>query len=209
MPTLSTTVSYIGQQVENIRPGIGVEESVLPYFSVEQVRAFRSVFGFLNDKDRDILYLIFVSRKKQKDVQRILNRSQPSLCYDIKRIRHRLQYIFYIHSVFDIFIRFVEDKADYFTTSEMEILTLMFYTSSFTMTAEMMGLSQVKTRYAYNKCLRRMEVLGEKFAEEGNKPESDKIWEVYEIFMAIRENLNAIRRVYKGDACGLKALSLV
>ena len=209
MLTLSTTVSYIGQQVENIRPGIGGEESVLPYFSVEQVRAFRSVFGFLNDKDRDILYLIFVSRKKQKDVQRILNRSQPSLCYDIKRIRHRLQYIFYIHSVFDIFIRFVEDRGSYFTTPEMEILTLMFYTSSFTMTAEMMGLSQVKTRYAYNKCLRRMESIGEKFREEGNKEEEDKIWEVYEIFMSIRENLNAIRRVYKGDVCGLKALSLM
>lgn len=191
---LSTTVSYVGKQVENIRPG-GVEEGVLPYFSVEQVRAFRSIFGFLNDKDRDILYLIFVSRKKQKDVQKILNRSQPSLCYDIKRIRRRLRYIFYIHSVFDIFVKFAEEKSQYFTPEEMEILTLMFYTSSFTMTAEMMKLSQVRTRYAYNKCLRRMEVL--------------EMWEPYEIFMVIRENLNAIRRVYKGDACGLKALAMV
>lgn len=192
---MSTTVSYIGNQVESIRPGNGGEEGVLPYFSVEQVRAFRSVFGFLNDKDRDILYLIFVSRKKQKDVQRILNRSQPSLCYDIKRIRRRLRYIFYIHSVFDIFVRFVQEKTQYFTPEEMEILTLMFYTSSFTMTAEMMGMSQVRTRYAYNKCLRRMEVL--------------EMWEPYEIFMVIRENLNAIRRVYKGDTCGLKALAMV
>ena len=35
------------------------------------------------------------ARKKQKDVQRILGRSQPSLCYDIKRIRRRLKFIFY------------------------------------------------------------------------------------------------------------------
>jgi hypothetical protein len=190
---LSTTVSYIGQQVENIRPGS--EERVLPYFSVEQVRTFRSVFGFLNDKDRDILYLIFVSRKKQKDVQRILRRSQPSLCYDIKRIRRRLRFIFYIHSVFDLFVKFVQEQTQYFTADEMEILTLMFYTSSFTMTAEMMGMSQVRTRYAFNKCLRRMEAL--------------EMWEPYEIFMVIRENLNAIRRTYKGDVCGLKALSMV
>ena len=206
---MSTTISYIGKQVENIGSGNVGEENVLPYFSVEQVRSFRSVFGFLNDKDRDILYLIFVSRKKQKDVQRILNRSQPSLCYDIKRIRRRLHYIFYIHSVFDIFVGFVEQKAKYFTSEEMEILTLMFYTSSFTMTADMMSLSQVKTRYAYNKCLRRMEVLGANFHAEGRKQDADEVWEVYEIFMAIRENLNAIRRVYKGDVCGLKALSLV
>jgi len=192
---LSTTVSYIGQKVDNLRSSNTTEEGILPYFSVEQVRAFRSVFGFLNDKDRDILYLIFVSRKKQKDVQRIMNRSQPSLCYDIKRIRRRLRYIFYIHSVFDIFVNFTQEKVSFFTPEEMEILTLMFYTSSFTVTAEMMNLSQVRTRYAYNKCLRRMEALG--------------MWESYEIFMVIRENLNAIRRVYKGDSCGLKALELV
>jgi hypothetical protein len=193
---LSTIVSYIGQQVENIRPGTSnTEEGVLPYLSVDQVRAFRSVFGFLNDKDRDILYLIFVSRKKQNDVQRIMGRSQPSLCYDIKRIRLRLRYIFYIHSVFDIFVRFVQEKASYFTPEEIEILTLMFYTSSFTVTADMMKLSQVRTRYAYNKCLRRMEAL--------------EMWEPYEIFMVIRENLNAIRRTYKGDANGLRALSMV
>lgn len=77
----------------------------------------------------------------------------------------------------------------------MEILTLMFYTSSFTMTADMMSLSQVRTRYAYNKCLRRMEAL--------------EMWEPYEIFMVIRENLNAIRRMYKGDMSGLKALEMV
>lgn len=186
-----STISYIGHNVENVKPS-RIEEDVLPYFSIEQVRMFRSVFGFLNDKDRDILYLIFVSRKKQKDVQKILNRSQPSLCYDIKRIRRRLKYIFYIHSVFDIFVRFVEEKAEYFTPEEMEILTLMFYTSSFTMTANIMKLSQVRTRYAYNRCLRRMEAL--------------ELWEPYEIFMVIRENLNAIKRVYKGDNNGLKAL---
>lgn len=188
-----STISYIGQNVENVKPS-RIEEDVLPYFSVEQVRMFRSVFGFLNDKDRDILYLIFVSRKKQKDVQKILNRSQPSLCYDIKRIRRRLKYIFYIHSVFDIFVKFVEESAEYFTPEEMEILTLMFYTSSFTMTANIMKLSQVRTRYAYNRCLRRMEAL--------------EMWEPYEIFMVIRENLNAIKRVYKGDNNnGLKTLA--
>lgn len=191
---MSTTVSYIGQKVETIR-STKVDEGVLPFFSVEHVNAFRSIFGFLNDKDRDILYLIFVSRKKQKDVQKILNRSQPSLCYDIKRIRRRLKYIFYIHSVFDIFVSFLEEKSKYFTAEEIEILTLMFYTSSFTMVSDVMGISQVRIRYLYNKCLKRMEYF--------------EMWEVYEIFLIVRENLNTIRRSYKGNQCGLKALSLM
>jgi hypothetical protein len=193
--TLSITVNYIGQQVESLKSNSGSEEGILPYFSVEQVRAFRCIFGFLNDKDRDILYLIFVSRKKQKDVQRIIGRSQTCLVYDIKRIRQRLKYIFYIHSVFDIFLKFVEEKVDVFTPEEIGILTMMFYTSSFTMTAETMGISQVRTRYAYNKCLKRMEMM--------------EMWEPYEIFMTVRENLNAIRRVYKGDSDGLKTLKIL
>ena len=177
----STTVSYIGKQVENASPGEGVDGITLPYLSVEQVRAFRSIFGFLNDKDRDILYLIFVSRKKQKDVQRILHRSQPSLCYDIKRIRRRLRFIVYLRSVFDIFLGFVKDRTADFTDSEMAILVLMFYTSSFTMTANLLGTSQVRVRYAYNKCLKKMEDM--------------ELWEPYEIFMVIRSNLNIIKRI--------------
>lgn len=182
---MSIAVKYIGRQVETVGESDRQEEGILPFFSVDQVKTLRYIFGFLNDKDRDILYLIFVSRKKQKDVQRIMNRSQPSLCYDIKRIRHRLRYIFYIHSVFDLFSDFVRKSGDYFLPHEIEILTLMLYTSSFTMTAKMMGASQVRIRYAFNKCIDRMEEL--------------EIWDIYEIFSTVRNNLNSLKRVYGGS----------
>ena len=81
-------------------------------------------------------------------------------------------------------------KEGNFTEEELEILTMMFYTSSFTMTAERMRVSQVRVRYSYNKCLKRMEEL--------------ELWEPYEIFMVIRSNLNIIRRVYRGETSGLK-----
>jgi len=140
-------------------------------------------------------------------VQRILNRSQPSLCYDIKRIRRRLKFIFYIHSVFDIFVNFLVDQRRIsterkavgeegnFTEEELEILTMMFYSSSFTMTADRMGISQVRVRYSYNKCLKRMEEL--------------ELWEPYEIFIVIRSNLNIIRRIYRGATSGLRVPLIV
>ena len=182
---MPATIRYIGKRIEDVsKPG--EEGAVSQHFTVEQVREFKPILSFLNDKDRDILFLIFVSRKKQKDVQRILCRSQPSLCYDIKRIRRRLKFISYLYSVFDIFLNFVRGKKENFTQQEMAIMTLMFYTSSFTLTARIMDTSQVKVRYTYNKCLKRMEDLG--------------IWEPYEIFIVIRSNLNIIKRVYqKGD----------
>jgi hypothetical protein len=160
------------------------------------------MFGFLNDKDRDILFLIFVSKKKQKDVQRILGRSQPSLCYDIKRIRRRLKFIFYLHEVFDIFVAFLEDQQEAdqkkaargevpdFSSDDIEILTLMFYTSSFTVTAALMGISQVRARYAFNKCLQSLLGLSR--------------YDIYEIFNTIRRDLNIVRRRCRGEKDGAR-----
>jgi len=178
------TIRYVGSNIENMKRSEVVETpQEIPRFDVAQVRTFRPILSFLNEKDRDILFLIFVSCKKQKDVQQIIERSQPSLCYDIKRIRRRLKFIFYLHSVFDIFEDFVGRRGvEYFTAEEREILTLMFYTSSFTLTSKIMGISQVRVRYAYDKCLRRLEAF--------------EMWDVYEIFIVIRANLNIVKRVY-------------
>jgi hypothetical protein len=54
-----------------------------------------------------------------------------------------------------------------------------------------------------------MGFLAQYFMEDGNKKEEDEMWEIREIFMSIGENLNAIRRVYKGDSCGLTAISVL
>lgn len=182
---MSVHANAIGEHIERVtgktREGGFVAK---PKFSVEQLRAFRPVLSFLNAKDRDILYLIFVSGKKQKDVQDILGRSQPSLCYDIKRIRKRLRFIFYLDSVFDIFLEFVADPPEVFEPFEVEVMLLMFYTSSFTAVADVLGVSQVKVRYSFDRCLRKL--------EEG------EMWELYEIFMVVRNNLNLVRRVYRG-----------
>jgi hypothetical protein len=165
-------------------------EKNLPVFAVEHLYAFKPVLSFLNSKDRDILYLIFISQKKQKDVQEILNRSQPSLCYDIKRIRRRLRFIFYLNSVFDIFVNFMDSNPDGFTKFELEVLALMFYTSSFTMAARVLArpgnaITQVRVRYTFDRVLRKLEEAQE--------------WEVYELFMVVRYNLNLVRRTYRSE----------
>lgn len=221
---MSTVISSVGRRIEGVRRQEESDGAELPYFTVEQARQFKPLFKFLNEKDRDILYLIFVSKKRQKDVQWILGRSQPSLCYDIQRIRRRLKFIFYLHNVFDIFLNFVcaeeerrmkaemsgterkeLDDTDidyanyYFSAHEMEVLTLMFYTSSFTLTARVLGVSQVKIRYIYNRCLRRIEetAMREGLNPENRRNQGMQMWEVYEIFLQVRSNLNIIKRVYR------------
>jgi len=59
----------------------------------------------------------------------------------------------------------------------------MFYTSSFTQTATILDKPQIRVRYIFDKAIRKMEEL--------------ENWDIYEIFMAIRSNLNIVKRVYK------------
>jgi hypothetical protein len=184
---VSVQANPIGSQIERVsKTRCEGDEFGRPRFSVEQLRAFKPILSFLNAKDRDILYLVFVSGKKQKDIQEILGRSQPSLCYDIKRIRKRLKFIFYLNSVFDIFVEFVGNPPEGFDEFEVEVMLLMFYTSSFTMVSEVLRVSQVKVRYSFDRCLRKLEEM--------------ELWEIYEIFMVVRSNLNLVRRVYRAGS---------
>jgi hypothetical protein len=184
---VSVQANSIGTQIERVRKSDCEGDEVgRPQFSVNQLRAFKPILSFLNAKDRDILYLVFVTGKKQKDIQEILGRSQPSLCYDIKRIRKRLKFIFYLNSVFDIFIEFIDSPPEEFDLFEVEVMLLMFYTSSFTMVSEILGVSQVKVRYTFDRCLRKLEEI--------------ELWEIYEIFMVVRSNLNLVRRVYRANS---------
>ena len=84
-------VKYYGKLLEDLKLGtkedhlekipVVLTENDIPYMS--------DIFNFLNNKDKDILYLIFISGKTQTDLVRILHRSQPSLSYDIKRIKNK------------------------------------------------------------------------------------------------------------------------
>lgn len=181
-------ISYVGRNLGNInlknKDDVGWGNNI-PEFTLEQIHDFSHVFKFLNNKDRDILYLIFVTRLKQNSVQRILNRSQPSLCYDIKRIKKRLQFIYYLHSVLDVFLDFLENRSSTYEPEMVEIMTLMFYTTSLTHTANILKQPQIKIRYKFEKSIKLLE--------------ENQDWGVYEIFSYIRTNLNIIKRFYKAE----------
>lgn len=177
-------INYASNTVENLSKG-ELKVGPIPEFSVEQVKEFKHIFKYLNKKDRDILYLIFVSRLKQKAVQRILDRSQPSLCYDIKRIKKRLKFIYYLNDVLDEFIEFMENHATEYEPEMVEILTLMFYTTSLTHTAKVLDQPQIKVRYKFERTLQMLEM--------------DQQWAMYELFDVIRHNLNIIKRFDKEE----------
>ena len=105
------------------------------------------------------------------------------MCYDIRRIRRRLKFIFYLTSISDVFLNFIQNESSDFDSESIEVLTLMFYTTSFTRVAKVSKKRQIRVRYIFDKVV-------DKLAEQKN-------WPLFEVFQSIRENLNIVKRIYK------------
>lgn len=176
-------VKYYGKLLEELQFGSKEEqqEMIPAVLTEDDVPYLSDIFNFLNNKDKDILYLIFISGKTQTDLVRILHRSQPSLSYDIKKIKDRVRFICYLHSQFNLFVDWLKRASDHFTPEEIMVLTLMYYTTSFSQSSRVSQLKPTRIRYIFDKSLNRLE-------------EVDPL--VYEFFSNIRNNLNVVRRVY-------------
>ena len=178
---MAATITYVGQSVEKLNDNSQEYVSIL---TPHHLSLFRPMFSYLNPKDRDILYLIFVSGKSQLDVMKILDRGQPSLCYDIKRIRDRIRLIFFVINNLDMYSNFLEsDSRKLFDDDEVAAITAMLYTTSYTVSSDVVGISQVKVRYLFLRSI-------EKMRENG-------LWSLYELFCVVRDNMNLIKRVYR------------
>ena len=179
---------YYGKLFEQLQfPTKEEQFDKLPTVLTEQdVPPLANIINFLNHKDKDIFFLIFVSNKTQTDLVRLLRRSQPSLSYDIKRIKERIQFICYLHRTFPVFIEWLETRAwKQLEPIQVMILTLMFFTTSFSQSARVSAIKPTKVRYIFNKARKRLQ---------------DSEPELYHIFTTIRNNLNLVKRVYlRGD----------
>ena len=176
-----TNITYVGQSVEKLNDTSQEYVSVLtPY----HLSLFRPVFSYLNPKDRDILYLIFLSGKSQLDVMKILDRGQPSLCYDIKRIKDRIKLILFVINSLDVYSVFLESEGrGLFDDDEIAALTAMLYTTSYTVSSDVIGISQVKVRYLFIRSIEKMRANG--------------LWSMYELFSVVKNNMNLVKRIYR------------
>lgn len=177
-------VHYYGKLLEELKLSSkqDVIDSAPIVLSEDDVPQLTSIFNFLNNKDRDILFLIFVSAKTQTDIVNILHRSQPSLSYDIRRIKERIRFICYLHSFFSDFIEWLQAGASDYQSEQVIVLTLMYFTTSFSQSSRVSGIKPTRIRYIFDKSLTQL--------QEQNETR------MYELFSLIRSNLNTVRREY-------------
>jgi hypothetical protein len=176
-------IRYIGDNIERVSDK---KEDIVMFeeMTVDSIKLLKPLLAFLNPKDRDVLYLAFLSKKKQKDLEKIMKKRQSSLCYDIQQIRKRLKLIHKLHSMMDSFTYFIDgDAKQNFSDFERGVLTMMFYSTSNVVSCEVLGCSSTRVKDTFLKCLHRLEVL--------------ELKEMYDLFQLIYENMNIVKRVYK------------
>lgn len=137
-------------------------------------------FRFFGQKDMDIIYLYFLSGKKQEDLMKILEKSQPAISYDVTRIKEQIDFVIRLVSSIDDFIMFIVDDDNRLNTYDREMLTLFFYSTSIVKTSRLMGINNVTCRSHLNTVVNRLLSNGHV--------------DMYNLFKYIMSNLNNIKK---------------
>ena len=119
----------IGSAIENISSEDQSSEIWYPDSANEAKNHLGDVFRFFGNEDSDIACLSLLLEKKQNDVCRILEKTQPAISYDLGRIKKQKDFVLYLLSVVDDFLYFIEKGEHGLTTAQVDILVLMFFGS--------------------------------------------------------------------------------
>lgn len=151
---------------------------------VEIENHLECIFRFLGHEDSDIVYLYFLSKKRQVDICTLLDKTQPAVSYDIKRVKNHVDFVIFLLSVVDEFVDFIENAEHGLTQEQLNILVLLFFSTSFTKTSKVLVCHQITCRNRFDKTL---EELHEKGFDN-----------IVEIFETILKNLNMVKKnIYK------------
>ena len=137
-------------------------------------------FRLFGRSDIDVIYLYFLSGKRQVDIRKILGKTQPAISYDVNRIRSQMDFVIRVVSMLDDFIIGII-SCDELSTRERELLTVFFYSTSWVKTARILGVDQQECRVSIIRLVEKLGELG--------------YLELQGCITFIMENLNKIKKV--------------
>lgn len=169
-------------------PLVEVVPSVADYAIEDIAESLEPYFRFFTKEDLDIIYLNFMGRKTQVDLQAFFGKSQPAICSGSYRIREAAKVVARLAAVADDFIEFLRDPELRLDYRDRNILTVFFYSTSITKTAQLVGITPMLCRARVDKAICRLKERG-----------YDKI---YGYFRYILEHLNKIKKEVAADFAG-------
>lgn len=144
-----------------------VDPATLDYLDAEKVKdqnptsAFiefepAQFLEFLPEIEAEIFYLLFVKRKNQKDVAKLLDVSQPTISYRFRRTLVKLSYIMVVQS---IEVRDLLKEIYFLSEKDREILLNLIYCVNQEIVGRRMGLRQSSVKWVFMKTLKRLREL--------------------------------------------------
>lgn len=143
-------------------------------------------FRFFGKKDMDIVYLYFLSEKKQDDIVKILQKTQPAISYDVTRIKKQMQFVTVMVSFIDTFLLFICDENNKLTTPEKELLTVFFFSTSIIKTSKLLNKNHITCRTHLINTINKLKQYG--YDEQ------------YDFFKYMFSNLNKIKKQLSQDS---------
>lgn len=144
-----------------------------------------SYFHFFGSRDMDIIFLYFLSKKRQEELVDILEKTQPAISYDVNRIRHQIDFVVKMVSFVDAFVFFIVDENNGLTTREKEILIALFFSNSLLKTSKILGMNNITCRSHIFLTIRKLKQLG--YIEQ------------HDFFLFIFSNLNKVKKNLEED----------
>jgi len=161
-----------------------------PVLSIYDLPILLKYMYLLEDEDRDLMLLIFISGKRQEDIGRIFGITQEAVSYQVTKLKRRVRYIRAMQSVQNVLDRFFEylmtEHGTELGSEVLETALLVFYTTSQTVSASMLGTSQAVVRHRF---IRFVEYLNE-IQDLPNAFENAR-----KFFAGIQRRYNATRRI--------------
>lgn len=150
------------------------------YAKEEIAEMLEPYFRFFSKEDLDLIYLNFMGKKTQVDLRVFFDKSQPAICTNAYRIRETAEVVARLGGALDEFCEFLADPDLRLDYRDRNILTVFFYSTSITKTAQLLGITPMLCRARVEKAVERLKGLGHD--------------SIYSYFQYILENLNKVKK---------------
>lgn len=149
------------------------------YYDLGQIKDnIHDILRFLNYYDLDLIYLTYLAQKKQVDLAKLLAQTQPSISYNLNRIRRQVQYVYFFLANLDNIVNYLR-STDKFTLKEKQMLLVFFYSLTPTKAAYVFHMHPITYK-------NKLHVIIQKLKQQNQ--------EIYDIYQNIIKNFNKIKK---------------
>lgn len=152
---------------------------VQEYYDVGELKDnIHDILRFLNYYDLDLIYLTFLAKKKQVDLAKILDQTQPSISYNLSRIRRQIEFVYFFLANIDNVINYLRTTED-FTLLQKQMLLVFFYSLTPTKASQVFKMHPITFK-------NKLAILLDKLVVKNKQ--------LYQVFDYIYSNFNKIKK---------------